>query len=48
MKRLNKPIRFWASPDTEVSWEKLHELGVDFIGTDRPVEATVFFDSCSK
>ena len=41
MKKLNKPIRFWASPDTELGWKTLHKLGVDYIGTDKPIEATL-------
>lgn len=43
MKALNKPIRFWASPDTEIAWGTLWKLGVDFIGTDKPTEAASFF-----
>ncbi len=31
-----KKIRFWATPDTKVSWFKFASLGVDFINTDQP------------
>lgn len=30
-----KPIRFWAAPDNENSWNLQMELGVDLIGTDK-------------
>lgn len=43
MKLLNKPIRFWASPDTPIAWQTLLDMGVDFIGTDKPVEAMSYF-----
>lgn len=39
---LHKPIRFWATPDNERAWNKLMELGVDYINTDRPWEARDF------
>ncbi|MEM8895266.1 MAG: endonuclease/exonuclease/phosphatase family protein, partial [Bacteroidota bacterium] len=31
---IGKPFRFWATPDTEVAWKALYDLGVDFINTD--------------
>ena len=30
-----KPIRFWAAPDNEQSWNLQMHLGVDLIGTDK-------------
>lgn len=30
-----KPIRFWAAPDDENSWNLQMKLGVDLIGTDK-------------
>jgi alkaline phosphatase len=47
MRRLGKPIRFWASPDTQLAWLTLHRMGVDFIGTGRPDEAMFFLRSFS-
>lgn len=32
--RAGKTIRFWAAPDTEASWIKQMQWGVDLIGTD--------------
>jgi alkaline phosphatase len=37
-----KPIRFWAAPDSELSWEKQASLGVDLIGTDKISELAEF------
>jgi alkaline phosphatase len=31
---LKKPFRFWGNPDDAASWQKLIDLGVDFINTD--------------
>lgn len=33
---MNKPFRFWGTPDTENAWNQLWELGVDVINTDQP------------
>lgn len=41
---LKKPIRFWATPDTEAAWETLINLGVDFINTDHPYRARVYLN----
>ena len=32
---LGKPIRFWATPDNETTWEFLIKMNVDFINTDK-------------
>jgi alkaline phosphatase len=37
-----KPIRFWAAPDTETSWECQMNLGADLIGTDKVRELADF------
>ncbi|MBV5311951.1 MAG: phosphatidylinositol-specific phospholipase C/glycerophosphodiester phosphodiesterase family protein [Prolixibacteraceae bacterium] len=34
MHRLNKPIRFWNSPDTPEAWQVFKNLNIDFINTD--------------
>jgi alkaline phosphatase len=38
-----KPIRFWAAPDTKLSWTKQVEWKADLIGTDKVVELANFF-----
>ena len=35
----NKPIRFWATPDSKTAWKALSEMGVDYINTDMPHQA---------
>jgi alkaline phosphatase len=37
-----KRIRFWAAPDTEISWKWQKKLGVDLIGTDKISELGSF------
>jgi alkaline phosphatase len=37
------PIRFWATPDTALAWQTLHELGVDYINTDQPKRCKGYF-----
>lgn len=34
--QMNKPFRFWGTPDTENAWQQLWALGVDIINTDQP------------
>lgn len=40
---LQKPFRFWATPDTKLVWKTLFELGLDFINTDQPLECSHYF-----
>ncbi|AQG82434.1 phosphatidylinositol-specific phospholipase C/glycerophosphodiester phosphodiesterase family protein [Spirosoma montaniterrae] len=35
----DKPIRFWAIPDTPNAWKQFKKLGVDIINTDKVAEA---------
>jgi alkaline phosphatase len=37
-----KPIRFWAAPDTELSWQMQMNVKVDLIGTDKINELAEF------
>lgn len=39
---LNKPFRFWGCPDSKTAWKAFAELGVDFINTDMPFEASKY------
>ncbi|GAC1438077.1 MAG: hypothetical protein NVSMB63_01100 [Sediminibacterium sp.] len=36
--QLQKPIRFWATPDKPIAWNTLMQLGVDYINTDHIAE----------
>lgn len=37
-----KPFRFWATPDSKTAWKALKELGVDYINTDMPYQASEY------
>lgn len=43
-----KPIRFWATPDSKTSWKALNEMGVDFINTDMPHQAYQYLSKLSQ
>jgi len=43
-----KPIRFWAAPDTELSWQLQMNVGVDLIGTDKIKELAAFLHTKRK
>jgi alkaline phosphatase len=43
-----KKIRFWATPDTELAWHTLYDLGIDYINTDKPKECFDFLASLKK
>lgn len=45
---LDKPIRFWASPDSKTAWKALRELGVDYINTDQPFEAQAYLKTLEE
>lgn len=41
---MDKPFRFWATPDTQTSWKLFMELGVDYINTDKVAELATFIN----
>ncbi len=41
---LNKPFRFWGSPDTETIWKLLKQCGADIINTDKLKECREYFN----
>ena len=43
-----KPFRFWATPDTEKAWKTFAQLGVDYINTDQPCQASSFLNTNLK
>ncbi len=45
---LNKPFRFWATPDNELAWETFSKIGLDFINTDQPAKCFEFLKSIKK
>lgn len=40
---LGYPIRFWGTPGTPLAWKTCHELGIDYINTDKPKACKAFF-----
>ncbi len=44
-KKAGMSVRFWNSPDSEDAWEFLFNSGVDYINTDKPVEAGLFLNN---
>ncbi|MEX2511606.1 MAG: phosphatidylinositol-specific phospholipase C/glycerophosphodiester phosphodiesterase family protein [Cyclobacteriaceae bacterium] len=46
--QLEKPIRFWATPDSKTAWKAFKELGVDFINTDQPYEASRYLNNIQE
>ncbi len=45
---LNKPFRFWATPDSKTAWQTFSYLGVDFINTDMPGEASAYMSTLAQ
>ncbi|MDR1406646.1 MAG: alkaline phosphatase [Tannerella sp.] len=45
---LGKPIRFWGTPDGVTAWNTFHNMGVDYINTDRPEACAAFFRELHK
>jgi alkaline phosphatase len=46
--RLDKPFRFWGTPDTANVWEQLRLAGADMINTDKIADCTQYFNSFYK
>lgn len=44
-KELNKPVRFWGSPDNEATWKLLLQCGSEIINTDKPMACRKFLDA---
>ncbi|MDR2919966.1 MAG: phosphatidylinositol-specific phospholipase C/glycerophosphodiester phosphodiesterase family protein [Tannerella sp.] len=45
---LNKPIRFWGTPDGATAWSTFYSMGVDYINTDQPEACAAFFRDFNK
>ena len=45
---INKPFRFWGTPDNPNVWEQLKLAGTDVINTDKIADCTQYFDSFYK
>lgn len=40
---MNRPVRFWGTPEYETMYYTFYNLGIDFINTDEPELASVFY-----
>jgi len=45
---LNKPFRFWATPDSKSAWKTFVNMGVDYINTDMPNECVAYVSSLNE
>ncbi|WP_419213972.1 alkaline phosphatase [Maribacter sp. X9] len=45
---LNKPFRFWATPDSKSAWKTFMSMGVDFINTDMPNECVSYVNTLDE
>ncbi|SEG10503.1 alkaline phosphatase [Algoriphagus boritolerans] len=43
-----KPVRFWAAPDSKSAWKAFYDMGVDFINTDQPAMAQSYLSTLSR
>ncbi|MDI1324883.1 MAG: alkaline phosphatase [Algoriphagus sp.] len=43
-----RPVRFWASPDSKSAWKTFFEMGIDFINTDTPGLAQSYLSTIEK
>lgn len=43
-----KPVRFWAAPDSKSAWKAFYEMGVDYINTDQPAVAQGYLRTMSR
>ncbi len=45
---LNKPFRFWGTPDSKTAWKAFADLGVDYVNTDQLAKAAAYLSTLSK
>jgi len=43
-----KPVRFWASPDSKSAWKAFYDMGVDYINTDQPANAQSYLSTLNR
>ena len=44
----DRPVRFWAAPDSKSAWKAFFDMGVDYINTDKPYEANSYLLELTK
>lgn len=43
-----KPVRFWATPDSKSAWKAFYDMGIDYINTDNPAQAQIYLSTIEK
>lgn len=43
-----KPVRFWAAPDSKSAWKAFYDMGVDYINTDQPAMAQSYLSRLNQ
>jgi alkaline phosphatase len=43
-----KPVRFWASPDGKSAWKAFSSMGIDYINTDQPIQASDYLSKLDQ
>ncbi len=43
-----KPVRFWASPDSKSAWKAFYDMGLDYINTDQPAIAQSYLSTLHR
>lgn len=43
-----RPVRFWASPDSKSAWKAFYDMGVDYINTDQPAIAQAYLSTLDQ
>lgn len=46
--QFEKPVRFWASPDSKTAWKAFYDMDQDYINTDHPLEAAQYLHSLTS
>jgi len=44
----DRPVRFWATPESKSAWKAFYDLGIDYINTDMPYEADKYLSNLEK
>jgi len=45
---VDKPFRFWGSPDTKIAWTRFANLGVAYINSDVPAQAVSYLKTLDQ
>lgn len=43
-----KPVRFWATPDSKSAWKAFYDMGIDYVNTDNPAQAQIYLSTIEE